>query len=176
MDKILTHFSHLLIPTEEQFSAGKEIAEQIFHELHTKSKFSINRATIVGSTEKNTALKSYHDIDLAIFMNELNYPFDKVLEDFLQVIRSEVTSDVFIDTKPNRISLLKGSVKGIDFDISPAINFDSDQEKQRKKVMEQNEDPIEIIHKYCSSLIESRTQFVKIQSAFTHNLIRIAKY
>ncbi len=92
----MTAFARHLIPTEEEIKNGKEIADQIFRAIQSKSRFRIDRTRILGSIEKKTSLRNDADIDLVIYVNDIEIPFDKVLKDFTDILELHESLNVKI--------------------------------------------------------------------------------
>jgi hypothetical protein len=177
-EKYLTDLSNDLKVTETNVKNGKKIANQLFRELQEKSKYKIDRTRITGSVEKGTAIKTDYDFDLVIFVNNIELPFIDVVEDFEKILRS-INFTVIEKNNKKRQIVIKAVKEGIRFDICIAINFDQNIVEQRVqvlKIIKELPNPPEDSYEYSPSLDESQVEFVKKQSSYAHDLIRLAKY
>jgi hypothetical protein len=133
----------------------------------------------LGSIGKNTALKFEFDFDLMIYINNISHPFDDVFNDFLNVIQMQNSFDAFILNSGKPKKAIKAMINGFNFEICLAISFHSNPIMQREAVVKQikeSDNPYINIDKYETSLGETQTLFVKRQSNFTLDLIRLTKY
>jgi hypothetical protein len=177
-NKILDDLSFKLIPTEEEIKQGKKIADQVFRALQQSKKYKIDRPSIMGSIKKKTSLRNDADFDLVIYVNNIDLPFDDVLENFEDILEMNESFN-FISETEKRKNAIKAIINGVKFDICAAINFDQNPNKQRQKVLEiirRSPQPSKNSYKYSTSLTETQVEFVKMQSPFAHKLIRLAKY
>jgi hypothetical protein len=177
-ENYLTDLSNDLKISGKNVENGKKIANQLFRELQEKSKYKIDRTRITGSVEKGTAIKTDYDFDLVIFVNDIELPFTDVVEDFEKILQS-INFTVKAKKNKKRQIVVKAVKEGIDFDICIAINFDQSIVEQRVQVLEiikELPNPQKDSYEYSPSLDESQVEFVKKQSSYTHDLIRLAKY
>jgi hypothetical protein len=177
-EKYLTYLSNDLKITEKNVKNGKKIANELFRELKEKSKYKIDRTRITGSVEKGTAIKTDYDFDLVIFVNDIELPFINVVEDFEKILRS-INFTVIEKNDKKRQIVIKAVKEGINFDICIAINFDQNIAEQRvqvQQIIKVLPNPQKDSYEYSPSLDESQVKFVKEQSSYAHDLIRLAKY
>jgi hypothetical protein len=177
-ENYLTYLSNDLKITEKNVKNGKKIANQLFRELKAKSKYKIDRTRITGSVEKGTAIKTDYDFDLVIFVNDIELPFINVVEDFEKILRS-INFTVIEKNDKKRQIVIKAVKEGINFDICIAINFDQNIAEQRvqvQQIIKVLPNPQKDSYEYSPSLDESQVKFVKEQSSYAHDLIRLAKY
>ncbi len=150
--------------------------------LQTNSKFDIGRVCIAGSSGKKTTMIN-SDIDIVLFINGQLPPFERVLDDFENII---ATTDSY---KIRSVRTTKYSIqfKAMDyeFDVLPAANLteglqgDGDEliDIQRHRVLTHiKKDPKKNCYMFSSSLAEAAIRFMKQQPGFANEMVRIAKF
>ncbi|XP_067138912.1 inactive 2'-5'-oligoadenylate synthase 1B-like [Centruroides vittatus] len=177
LEEKLTKLSIKLIPSEESLEKGIRKASKLFELLEKKSKFKIDRLGIFGSIKKETAIKVDFDFDCMIFIDGVLPSYDDVVEDFVNILLVEKNS-TNITRNPNFVRLELNNTK---YDIVPATQFSQDPNSQREMVM--NMIGLSRLDRsaregyiFSSSLAETQAEFVKNQSEFVHNFIRLAKF
>lgn len=158
------------------------ISFQIIRLLQQKSKFDIGRVVIGGSTGKKTTIIN-SDVDLVIFFNGERPPFKGILDDFENIF-TLTDSFKIRDVHKTKYSI-QFKAMDFEFDILPAANFtvglqldgDTMIDIQRQLVLQQIEkDPKKNGYMYSSSLADAAVRFMKGQSGFVHEFVRIAKF
>lgn len=159
-------------------------------ELENRSQYKISKTKLAGSYGKRTCIIS-SDIDLVIFMKDVHPPFDRLLKEFESILKSMGGTD-----KSNRITnmrrtrnLLQFDFDGYEFDLVPATDFISEPnlEAREELMLQQDRALNEMVWwklwqfkrariDYSSSLTFSAVDFMKNQSSFTHDIVRLAKY
>jgi len=153
--------------------------------LKKSSPFKIDRTTISGSYGKSICLEGF-DVDVVAFVNNENPPFDKVIENSEGILRPYSVVISNLSHTPHSIQF---RVNGIDFDLLPAPNHtlgrqfyspegrvDFQKQAVHKKIQEYYESTGRYSSMFSSGLAESQVEFMKKQTAFTHEVVRLAKY
>lgn len=155
-------------------------------ELEKESQYEIT--ILYGSYGKKSRIIS-SDVDLVIFMKNVHPPFDRLLKRFESILMSMGETD-----ESNRITnmrrtrnLLQFDFDGYEFDLVPATDFISEPYLEAREDLQQDI----VLNKmvwwklwqcksaridYSSSLTSSTFDFMKRQSSFTHDIVRLAKY
>jgi hypothetical protein len=185
MDKKLTEFANSLLPKPDDITRGKAIFDRIVRTLHKNRKYKIDRAEILGSVGKGTVINTHLDFDCVVYLNP-NHGEPPPQGDIFDMFEDCLTMAENIDakiqqshSKSDKRVALQATIDGFDFDIVPAVNYSQDPEKQRRIALEKIQSlphPVKDGYRYSSSLSETQVDFVKKQSQFTHQLIRLAKY
>ncbi|XP_067138960.1 2'-5'-oligoadenylate synthase 3-like [Centruroides vittatus] len=176
LENELTALSISLKPSRETLEEGKRNATKLFELLKRKSNFKIDRVGIFGSVKKKSSIKVDFDFDCVIFINDVLPPYDDVTEDFEDVLLMEENLNGYVIKNRNTVQVIINNIK---YDIVPATNFSPDKNLQRELVMQRIrnlENPSRDGHKFSSSLDETQTEFIRNQSEFAHNFIRLAKF
>lgn len=161
---------------------------QIFKLLQKESKFKIDRVCIAGSAGKRTTIFD-SDIDCVLFINDERPLFEGVLDDFKKVLIEakpfgiKKTDLVIYKSKTRKFSLHLKAM-GFEFDILPATNFtkgyqlDGDEliDKQQQQVLAEIGNNPQKAYEYSSSLAEAAIRFMRKQSSFVHEMVRITKF
>jgi hypothetical protein len=184
LNQKLVEFSKEILPGDDFFTNGKEIADKIFRILQRDLKsFSFDRFRIVGSVGKKTlAVCVDPDFDLVVFVNEEKPYFERVLAGIELVL---TTSDLEVKGIEKTRHSVQFTVNGISFDLLPAANFVTQYPKPRDPELGkiQWQKTMEFIrrnpsqgYKYGSSVCEIASQFMKDQSSFVHDVARLSKF
>ena len=183
LDIGLTSLSQNLAVPDELLKKGNEYMQKIFLLLQKYSSSKVDRCRLLGGVGKKTSLSVKFDYDCVIYVNDLDPPFDHLLDDW---------HDIFLLHLPE----LKGEMKmtnysiqfkvdEFDFDILPAPNYkgvDHDLMSQAniiwKKISQETtgRKRAKISRLYSGGLSELALQFIQTQSSFIHNLCRLAKF
>ena len=185
MDKKLTEFANSLVPNPDDLARGKAIFDRIVRALHKNKKYKIDRTKILGSVGKDTVINTHLDFDCVVYLNR-SHGEPPLPGDIFDIFEECLTLAENIDAKihhsystPDKRVALQATIDGFDFDIVPAVNYSQDTEEQRSMAFEKIKslaNPVRDGYRYSSSLSETQVDFVKLQSPFTHQLIRLAKY
>jgi hypothetical protein len=183
LNRKLVEFSKEILPGDDFFTNGNEIADKIFRILQRDLKsFSFDRFRIVGSVGKKTAVCVDPDFDLVVFVNEEKPYFERVLSGIEHVL---TTSDLEIKGIEKSRHSVQFTVNGSSFDLLPAANFVTQYPKpgdpelgkiQWQKTMAYIRRNPSQGYKYGSTVCEIATQFMKDQSSFVHDVARLAKF
>lgn len=177
LENNLTKLSEILIPSSEDLEEGKRNATKLFELFKQRSNFRIDRVGVFGSIEKKTSIKVDFDFDCVIFVNDVLPPYEDIIDDFENVLILYGNRKMWdISTTSNSIRVIIDNIK---FDVVPATNFSHDIVKQREQAMNKIrnlENPSRQGYKYSSSMAETQVEFIRNQSEFAHNFIRLAKY
>lgn len=135
----------------------------------------------VVQAKKTTIVNS--DIDCVLFINNEEPLFEKVLDDF-EFILTTTDSYQIRDVHQTKYSIQFKALK-YDFDILPAVNFtvnhvgggDEMIDIQQQHVLDRIKlDPKRNGYMYSSSLADATVRFMKQQSSFAHEMVRIVKF
>ena len=157
----------------------------MFKLLQDKCIIPLDRICVLGSIGKGTALPNA-DFDCVVFMDKPIETLFDVLNDFEAILRP-----IFPELKKTRWSL-QFHADGFDMDILPAVNFIGMSKvpptgnpevvraqawKVYEKILEAQSDVRgATASAYNTSLCESQVMFMKSQSVFTHQLVRLTKF
>lgn len=189
LENELTKLSKNLIPSDEDLDEGKRNATKLFELLERRSKFKIDRVGVFGSIKKKTSIKVDFDFDCVVYVNDVLPPYEKLVDD-VSSLYEKVIDDfenvlilaenwymkIDISRSPNSIRVMIDNVK---YDIVPAINFSQNPREQRDQVIKrikQLKYPARQGYKFSSSMDETQAEFIRDQSEFAHNFIRLAKF
>lgn len=156
--------------------------QQIFNLLKERSRFNIDRVSIGGSAGKKTAIFN-SDLDCVVFVNvDTLSDIENVLDDF---------EDIFLLAqlpKLTRIWKTRFSIQfnydDYDVDLLPAINFIKSSQlppnseicsEQAYEVLENIYNNKDLSYHYSSALVETQLSFMRKQSSFVHDLVRLCK-
>ena len=154
---------------------------QICKLLQAKSKFPIGFVKMAGSSGKKTTIQQ-SDFDCVLFVNGEEPVFDEVLDDFESILQMSVYPIKGI--KLTRYSI-QFRIDVFDFDFLPASNFveknglsgDSLIDQQQRSTLDRiKHDPSKLCHRYSAGLSQAVVRFMKKQSSFVHDMVRIAKF
>jgi len=182
LNRRLENFSKELKPSDEFFKLGNDTADRIFQLLKKSKSFKVDRVKISGSIGKNSAVCVDPDYDLVVFVNDEKPIFKDVLNNFEDILRM---ADMDIkNIKVTRFSI-QFDVNGISFDLLPATNFVTQYPQPGGPTLAQiqadgamrfiKKNP-GVGYKYGSSVCELQIEFLKNQSTFVHQVVRLAKF
>lgn len=153
--------------------------------LESKSRFAITKSKTAGSIGKSTTIIS-SDVDVVIFVNDKQPPFDDVLIEFEGILRNATRNELksaVTDIRRNQCSL-QFKVDHYDFDLLPATNFvheantgpDQQIRVQQQRTLDAIKRATQNRSMYSSSLAFSTVNFMKKQNSFAHDMVRLAKF
>ncbi|ODM96976.1 2'-5'-oligoadenylate synthase 3 [Orchesella cincta] len=182
----LIEFSDSVNPSESYIKDGRRLVEAVFTKLKgarkvgAQSKFKVDRVFYGGSVGKRTSV-IYPDFDCVVFLNEVEPPLDEILKEFETMLKDNATELSIIPDSIKRtwITIMVRFENGVEMDLLAACNLSKrqDPKEQRRLVIERiKADPEKLSPRYSSSLAEMQLDYLKTQSGFTHQLIRLAKY
>ncbi|KAG4079675.1 hypothetical protein HA402_009061 [Bradysia odoriphaga] len=181
MNQAFRKLANDVIPTDE--TAKNRCTANIIKLLQDKSRFKIGQVCIAGSGGKRTTIFS-SDVDCVLFINEMRPPFKEVLNDFYEILT--LTDSFNIRNVRTTQYTIQFTANGFDFDIQPAANFFAhchnetgehlSNEQQRRTLDIIKADPAKYGYPYSGSLAKATVQFMKEQNAFTHEMVRVAKF
>lgn len=144
------------------------IATKIIKQLENQSRYKIARTFIGGSVAKGTDISS-SDIDYYLFMANDEPPYHDILLHFEDILTSlEICIDLKIRRSKFAVNLKSES---FNLDIVPVANHAKDI---ALKIIQQN--PYRNTLIYNTSFVEHSVQFIRSQSDFAKDMVRITKY
>jgi hypothetical protein len=178
----LTALSHCLKIPDEVLKKGNERMQEIFLLLQKKSRYRLDRCRLTGGVGKKTSNLITFDFDCTIYVNDVDPPFEKLLDEWDDILILNFR-DIIIEKKLTSRSI-QFKIEEFEFDILPAPNYagpSNDISQQATSIWKiiKNQYPLEgkkISDAYSSGLSELALQFIKKQSAFIHDLCRLAKF
>ncbi|XP_035710694.1 uncharacterized protein LOC118436521 isoform X2 [Folsomia candida] len=182
MDQTMTRFTHSVIPSDEYMENLKASAEKVRKALQLKSPYEIDRVIYSGSVGKSTGILA-PDMDLVVFQNSEMPPFEKVFDEWEDILIMNEGINLTKDgIKKTSISLQFTFEEGIEMDLLPATNFVHGIKPEGPLLAKKQSDAVlskmdkSNSHFYSSSLSESQVYFMKEQTSFTHDAVRLAKF
>jgi len=177
----LTALSHSLKIPDEVLKKGNERMQEIFLLLQKKSRYRLDRCRLTGGVGKKTSIFIKFDFDCTIYVNDVDPPFEKLLDEWDDILILNL-SNFNGQTNVTKRSI-QFKIEEFEFDILPAPNYagpNNDIKQQASIIWKriENQYPLEgkkISDAYSSGLSELALQFIKKQSAFVHDLCRLAK-
>lgn len=162
---------------------------QIKKELERRSRFSISKTKVAGSFGKKVTIIS-SDIDIVIFIKNVLPPFTGVLDEFERILMNMdgIAIRGFIH---NLIILKKTSfslqfkIGNYEFDLVPAADLINEPNvgaheqvllQQQRTLNKISKNVKKNLRRYSSSLAFSTIEFMKTQSSFVHEIVRLAKF
>lgn len=139
---------------------------------------------MAGSTGKKTTIID-SDMDIVLFINDERPPFKDVLDDFENILIIKEDNSLKIRNIKATPFSIHFKAMSFEFDFLPAANFtkglqlDGDLliDIQQEKVLEKiKEHPKENCYMYSNSLADAAIRFMKQQSGFVNEIVRIAKF
>lgn len=121
----------------------------------------------------------YPDFDCVVFLNTIEPPLDSVLETFENILRENAEELRIIPDSIKRtwITVMVRFDNGVEMDLLAACNLSNQNPRaQHNLVIERIKQDVKKSPLYSSSLAEMQLDYLKSQSGFTHQLIRLAKY
>lgn len=131
---------------------------------------------LAGSYGKRTSINS-SDIDIVIFIKGEYPPFTNVLAEFCKILRGKVEN-----IKQTKYSL-QFNIGSLEIDLLPATDLVPENKGAHDLIQRQQQRTLDIIasvprsqqYGYSSSLAFSVIDFMKCQSGFAHEMVRLAK-
>lgn len=184
MENYLKTFALNLHPSREDLRRGKAHLDLIFRTIQRNSRFSINKCELVGGAEKKTSTRQKLDFDCVVFVNNVTHKdFEQVLNDFIRVLNQQGLHITAVKKTPRgKPFTLQFTSKKKDFDIVVATGSTlSSREQaiwlltqaQQKRTAEEGK---EFMWEHSGELSEMSVEFIKKQSAFIHQFIRLCKH
>lgn len=185
----LKHMADDLAPSDTLTSEVKRIIDRLTRNLHD-SRFRwhhlINRAVPLGSFAKKTSLRIMMDLDLVVYLNEGEYPYEQFLNDLDAYLTMH---DSYEDCVVRGINLTFVAEGTLHVDLLPARNMVPRNEESRGQRAQQLQyhnmmqyiknscDPFNEGWKNSTGLSETAVEFVKRKNEKFHagTLARLAK-
>lgn len=154
---------------------------QIADLLKEKSQFDIGFISTAGNSGKKTTIMQSH-FDCVLFINDQLPSFEKVIDEFEDILE---ISEYPIEIHRRTDYVIQFKVRGFEFDFLPAPNFvtKSSQcssgridQQQRATLNQIKADPETLSYKYSTALSQAVLRFMKKQSSFVHEMVRVAKF
>jgi len=186
MESKLKKFTESLIPSDEFIKHGLGLVNKVEELLKKEPKYSIARIAHAGSLGKGTEIMA-PDFDVVVFLNNEYPPFKaELLKEWATLLANNDKQLVLMKTEDTSLKF-KFTGSGVKVDLLPATNFVSGVQQGvggREKALLQRDGALKHIANqatavqnwYAGSLSESQVEFMKEQSAFTHELVRLGKY
>lgn len=183
----LKRLSSKLHPSKEVIDHGKEVMDKMFRALKTSTEVTIARCELVGGAEKKSSIYLKVDFDCVVVVNDIQpSQFEEVLDNFEDILLSnfEIEESEIKKTPRKKPKTLQFTLEGVDFDvvlaIGPGVRTEGDAKMllNRAKQTERNQDfeAAKKLMKMQNDLSEMAVQFVKKQTPFVHEFIRLCKY
>ena len=173
-----------LAPSKEKQAAAKAVANTVQNALkHCDSNaVSVARSCIGGSFGKKTALSTF-DIDLIVFLNNAEPPFEKEISFFSAYLPRKIEGLQIMKSSPFSVTFLLGNFK---VDLLPAPNYVSgtpsspgDEQRQALlSVIENTANDRERNSKarfFSPAFSESIVRFMAKQQPFVNAAVRLGK-
>lgn len=153
--------------------------QRIFLTLQQKSRYKLDRCRLTGGVAKKTSIASHFDYDCVIYVNNEDPPFKDILDEWEDILTLQ--SSIPIENPHLTQCSIQFSIKGFDYDLLPAPNYATATQDIQQQVGTiwskiRNNRTTDISYLYSSGLSELAVQFLKNQSAFIHDLCRLAKF
>ena len=187
LEKFIKSYVDGCKPSESEFEQGKQEMNKIFQLFQTSRKYSIDRQRLAGSAAKKTAISGSLDFDCVVFVNPRDkngniVEISQVLDNFEDILmmKSDLKADDFKKTPTRNPTTLMFKIKNMDFDISVAVNrispYEGHQNAAQRQMRGTNRANIRDKKEKSVSFVEMNIQFAKEQSAFAHEVARLAKF
>lgn len=160
---------------------------QINQRLQKRCDYRLSKNKIAGSIGKSTTIVS-SDVDLIVFLwisrpdldsKEIDVLLSEALDDFEVVLR-RFNIQYPIKDITKTVCSLKFTVRNIKFDLLPAIDFIGNQDdpklQQQLTLDAMMPNLSRYVYRFSSSLAFSTVAFIEKQSAFAHDMARLAKF
>ena len=175
----LVTLSHFLTIPEEVLHECNGYMQRIFLTLQRKSRYQLDRCRLTGGVAKKTSIACSFDYDCVIYVNNEDPPFKDILDEWEDILTLQ--SGIPIESPHLTQCSIQFSIKGFAYDLLPAPNYatatqDIQQQVNRIWNKIRNNQTSDMSHLYSSGLSELAVQFAKKQSAFIHDLCRLAKF
>lgn len=188
MDNCLENNAKALTPSASQRIGFKSVFYEVVHILHQwNSVYKIDRIRTGGSCGKDTGTCHKMDLDMTFFINKTEPPFEDCLSELRSWI-AEVFCISFSAIKQTDCSLQFRMYshdigKEVKVDLLPAPNFVSQTHYGVDICKQQQERTLDAIQNsqltrrvFRSSFTEAAVSFVRNQSEYVRNLVRLTKF
>ncbi|XP_071831451.1 2'-5'-oligoadenylate synthase 1-like [Apostichopus japonicus] len=186
----LKEFADNLAPSKNLVTEMGRIIDRLGRHLHSttfKWRRCINRIVPLGSYAKKSSLRFMMDLDLVVYLNDCEYPFNAFLKDLKEHIEH---SDSYTNCTLNGTCLFFVAEGTLHVDLLPATNRvprsglsqgRSAQEVQREMTLAyilDSSNPFDEGYKQSTGLSETAVEFVKRKNEVFHcsTLARLAKF
>ncbi|XP_057303914.1 uncharacterized protein LOC130641218 [Hydractinia symbiolongicarpus] len=187
MESYLRRLSSTLHPSEEVIKHGKEVMNKMFRALQTSKMFKIDRCELVGGAEKKSSIYLKVDFDCVVIVNNIRpSQFEEVLDHFEDILlfKFDIKESEIKKTPRRKPKTLQFTLEDVDFDVVLAIAPGERKEGDAKMLLntakqtERNQDfeAAKELMKMQNGLSEMAVQFLKKQTPFVHEFIRLCKY
>ncbi|PIK53188.1 putative 2'-5'-oligoadenylate synthase 3-like [Apostichopus japonicus] len=186
----LKEFADNLAPPQSLVNEVGRIIDRLSRHLHSdrfKWKRFINRIVPLGSYAKKSSLRIMMDLDLVVYLNDCEYPF----EDFVRDLEEHIElSDSYTNCTLNGTCLFFVAEKTLHVDLLPATNRVPRNELSRGKSAQEVQQEMTLAYilnssnsfdegrKQSTGLSETAVEFVKRKNQVFHcsTLARLAKF
>ena len=174
----LVTLSHILTIPEEGLRECNEYMQRIFVTLQQKSRYKLDRFRLAGGVAKKTSIACSFDYDCVVYVNNEDPPFKDVLDEWKDILILHL--GMHIESPRVTQCSIHFTIKDFVYDLLPAPNYATakqDVEQQANTIWNKlrSSRTTNMAHMYSSGLAELAVQFMKNQSAFIHDLCRLAK-
>jgi hypothetical protein len=185
MNSVLEDAGRLLAPSEDQLTYVNNVIDKVATALKTNGgRFGVDRVVVSGSKGKNTCLRTKFDVDLVVFVNDVEPPFEDTfdrVEDLLMLNFNDY------DGKKGPYSL-QCVIQGVPLDILLATNMvplttatttNGPSRAQRKGLMLKFAGPevcFNDVRPYSVAFCETVCDFMANQPEQVHAAIRLSKF
>ncbi|XP_071831469.1 inactive 2'-5' oligoadenylate synthetase 1C-like [Apostichopus japonicus] len=186
----LKEFADNLAPTQSLVNEVGRIIDRLSRHLHSdrfKWKRFINRIVPFGSYSKKSSLRIMMDLDLVVFLNDCEYPFDDFVSDLEEHIE---LSDSYTNCTLDGTHLFFVAEGTLNIDLLPATNRvprsglsqgRSPQDVQYEMTLAyilNSSNPFDEGNNQSTALTETAVAFVKRKNQLFHcsTLSRLAKF
>jgi hypothetical protein len=179
LNHLLVTLSRSLTIPEEMLSECNEYMQKIFLILQQKSRYKLDRSRLAGGVAKKTSIAYSFDYDCVIYVNNEDPPFKNILDEWEDILTLQ--SAIPVESPRLTQCSIQFSIKGFAYDLLPAPNYataNQDIHQQANTIWNKirSSRSTNVGHLYSSGLSELAVQFAKKQSAFIHDLCRLAKF
>jgi hypothetical protein len=182
---VLTTVSHVLTIPEESLRECNEYMQTIFSVLQQKSRYKLDRCRLSGGVAKKTSIVLGFDYDCIVYINDEEPPFTDILDEWKGILTQNL--DILIKNLRCTAHSIQFDIRGHKYDVLPAPNYSTrnqDIKRQANAIWtkiknSENSSYItreKMCHRYSSGLSELAVEFMQKQSAFVHDLCRLAKF
>ncbi|CAF1285162.1 unnamed protein product [Rotaria sordida] len=95
--------------------------QKVFLTLQERSRYKLSRCRLVGGVGKKISISLKYDYDCVIYVNEVDPPFEKLLDEWDDILKLYL-NHLVDETKITQYSI-QFKIGELDFDILPAPNY-----------------------------------------------------
>ncbi|KAJ8024839.1 2'-5'-oligoadenylate synthase 1A [Holothuria leucospilota] len=181
----LRSFAQNLAPSESEVRRAAENTDRITRAVHNhfRGRGIVDRITPFGSYAKKVSIRGNMDVDIIVYINGRDPPFDDVVKQLYSIVINQFTSSCRKDSYGVYFTF-----NDLKVDLLPARNFlpsesSHDPDVDRKARVQHRRAlnyvkgiPERARDRYSTSLSFVSVIFEKERDSFSHSLSRLAKY